>query len=391
VSGSVAAVAAVEAIPIAYREPNDHGAERHLCLVRVRDADGRVGWGEAVTMWPEASYATAELVRGLGELALGRDPVHTEAIWRELRAHAWWYGGAGIASFALAAIDIALWDLRGQQLGRPLLDLLGGPSKERLPAIVSSHATAASIDAMTEEIAGWVAGRAEGAKVGFGKRGEARLGYEHDRDVAFVAALRAALGPGPRIIVDLGVAIRWSVAEAVARTRAFEQHDLHWIEEPLGADDPAGYATLRAKTTTLIAYGEREWNVRGLERIVASGTCDVAGIDPGRAEGITGFLAAARAAEAARTQVNAHSWSSGIVHAASLALSWATPGCRQLELKPLRNPVQHELVAGGIAEPRDGAWPLPGEAPGLGIAVDEAVLGRLRLEPAGRWRTGGPA
>ncbi|MBB4663267.1 mandelate racemase/muconate lactonizing enzyme family protein [Conexibacter arvalis] len=375
----MSAVVSVEAIPVAYPEPNDHGAERHLCLVRIRDAEGRVGWGEAVTMWPEASRATVELVRGLGELVVGRDPVQVEAIWRDLRAHAWWYGGAGIASFALAAIDIALWDLRGKALGRSLLDLLGGPAHERLPALVSSHATRASIEEGAAELAGWVDGRAEGAKVGFGKRGEANLGFDHARDVAFVAALREALGPRARIMIDLGVRVRWTVAEAVARTRAFEQHGIDWIEEPLGADDPAGYATLRAKTETLIAYGEREWNVRGLERIIASGTCDVAGIDPGRAEGITGFRAAARSAEAAGTQVNAHSWSSAIVHAASLALSWATPCARQLELKPLPNPMQQELAGDTFAAPADGAWPLPSD-PGLGVEIDETVVERFRLD-----------
>ena len=171
----------------------------------------------------------------------GRDPVQSEAIWRDLRAHAWWYGGAGIASFALAAIDIALWDLRGQALGRPLVDLLGGPAHDRLPAIASGHASRPTIEGLAEEIAGWVHGRAQGVKIGFGKRGEANLGFEHDRDVAFVAAVREALGPEPLLMVDLGVRNRWTVAEAVARVRAFEAHGLHWIEEPLGADDPEGY------------------------------------------------------------------------------------------------------------------------------------------------------
>lgn len=372
-------VAAVEPVPVAYPEPNDHGAERHLCLVRIVTDEGAVGWGEAVTMWPEASRATAELVRGLAPLVVGRDPVHVEAIWRALREHAWWYGGAGIASFAIAAIDIALWDLRGQALGRPLVDLLGGPVRERLPAVVSSHATQASIPAMAEEIASWVHGCAHGVKVGFGKRGDANLGFDHDRDVQFVRTVREALGPAPLLMVDLGVRNRWTVAEAVRRVRAFEEHDLHWIEEPLGADDPSGYRTLRAKTETLIAYGEREWSVRGLQRVVQGGTCDVLGVDPGRAEGITGFVAACGLCEAHRVAANAHSWSSAIVLAASLAVSWAMPACRLFELKPLRNPMQHELAGDSLPRPHDGFWALPTD-PGLGIAVDEAVVAHYRLD-----------
>jgi L-alanine-DL-glutamate epimerase-like enolase superfamily enzyme len=223
-----------------------------------------------------------------------------------------------------------------------------------------------------------VRGRAQGVKIGFGKRGDANLGFEHDRDVEFVRAVRAAIGPEPLLMVDLGVRNRWTVAEAVRRVRAFEQHDLHWIEEPLGADDPPGYATLRAKTETLIAYGEREWNVRGLQRVIESGTCDVLGVDPGRAEGLTGFLAACRLCEAHGVIANAHSWSSAIVLAASLAASWAMPACRVFETKPLRNPMQHEL-APDTPGPVDGWWPPP-TGTGLGITVDESVVDHFRLD-----------
>ena len=80
-------------------------------------------------------------------------------------------------------------------------------------------------------------GGLHGIKIGFGKRGDARLGYEHGRDVAFVSALRAALGPDKAIMIDIGNANRWDVSTAVARVRAMEQFDLAWIEEPLGPDD----------------------------------------------------------------------------------------------------------------------------------------------------------
>lgn len=330
-------------------------------------------------MWPEASRATAALIDGFAPLVVGRDPIHTGAIWRDLRSHAWWYGGAGIASFAVAAIDIALWDLKGQILGRSLVDLLGGPCRETLPMVASGHATASTIPVLADQVASWLVDGGQGVKVGFGKRGDARLGFDHPRDVDFVGALREAIGPDAWLMVDLGVRNSWTVPEAVRRVRAFEEHGLHWIEEPLGPDDPAGYATLRAKTTTAIAYGEREWSVRGLQRVIESGTCDVVGVDPGRAEGLTGFLAASRLAEAAGVVTNAHSWSSAIVQAASLAASWALPSCRTLESKPLANPMQHELAGDTGWLPAGGAWPLP-DRPGLGVEIDPAALARMRLD-----------
>ncbi len=372
-------VARVEPIPVSYPEPNDFNALRHLCLVRITTDDGHVGWGESITQFPEASLATKAIIEGMAQRVVGRDPVHTTAIWESLKDQAWWYGyGGGIASYAIAAIDIALWDLKGKILGRSVLDLLGGPVHDRLPAVASSHAHYADIGRMVEEAQEWLAPGLHGVKVGFGKRGEANLGFEHDRDVAFVRAVREAIGPDALLMVDLGVRNRWTVAEAVARVRAFEEHGLHWIEEPLGADDPPGYRTLRAKTTTLIAYGEREWNARGLQRVIESGTCDVLGVDPARAEGLTGFLAACRLCEAHGVTANAHSWSSAIVLAASLAASWAMPACRVFETKPLRNPMQHELVT----EPfeHDGGWFYPPRKPGLGIEVLDEVVDRYRSE-----------
>jgi L-alanine-DL-glutamate epimerase-like enolase superfamily enzyme len=374
-------IASVDPIPLRYTEPNDADAARHVCVVRVRTDDGAVGWGEAVTIWPEATRATAEIVRGLDELLTGRDPLNTTALWRVVRDHTWWYGAGGIATFAHAAIDMALWDLRGQATGRSVLDLLGGPVHDALPAVVSCHAARDDLRKGAEEIAGWVAAeQARGVKVGFGKRGDAALGFDHDRDVEFVRLLRESLGSQPQIMIDLGARIRWTVSEAVRRTRAFEEHGLHWIEEPLGADDPAGYETLRAKTATLIAYGEREWTVRGVDRILAGGTVDVVGIDPGRAEGVTGFARAAEHADAAGRQANAHAWAGPIAYAAALAVSYASPACHQFEVQPLINPLHADLAA--APRPATGSLPQP-TGTGLGLEIDEEALRTYCMQSPG--------
>jgi L-alanine-DL-glutamate epimerase-like enolase superfamily enzyme len=372
-------VVSVEPIPVSYPEPNDFNALRHLCLVRITTDDGLVGWGEAVTQFPEASFATKAIIEAMSERVIGRDPVQTRAIWESLRDQAWWYGyGGGIASNAVAAIDIALWDLKGKVLGRSVLDLLGGAVHERLPAVASAHAHYADIERMVEEAQEWVAPGLKGVKVGFGKRGDARLGFEHDRDVEYVRRMREGLGPEALIMIDCGWAVRWDVTAAVRRVQAFDEFGLHWIEEPLGAWDPEGYANLRAKTTALIAYGEKEWNLEGYERVLATGTVDVVGIDPGRAEGITGFRRVAERVEAYRRQSNAHAWSSAIVTAASLAISFSTPSAKLFELKPLRNPMQHELVP----EPFEHVegWMYPPQRPGLGIEVRDEVVDRYRSE-----------
>ncbi len=372
-------IQSVEAIPVSYPEPNDFNALRHLCLCKITADDGQVGWGESITQFPEANFAVKALIEGIAPNLLGRDPVHTEAIWRETKQQGWWYGyGGGLHSYAVAAIDIALWDLKGKALGASVLDLLGGPVHERLPAIASCHAHYESIPEMVEEAQEWLSTGLQGVKVGFGKRGNARLGYEHDRDVEYVRAMREGLGSDRMIMVDCGIAVRWDVNAAVRRVQAMEEYGLSWIEEPLGAWDPEGYANLRAKTSTPIAYGEKEWTLEGFERVLATGTVDVVGVDPGRAEGITGFKKVCDRVEAYQRQANAHAWSSAIVTAASLAISFSSPACKLFELKPLRNPMQHDLVP----EPFDHVegWMYPPTGPGLGIEVDEEVVDGFRSE-----------
>lgn len=372
-------IAQIEAFPVAYPEPNDFDATRYLCLVKITSDEGAHGWGEAITQFAEANPAVAALVTGMGESLIGRDPVHTEALWRTMKDRAWWYGySGGLASNAIAALDMALWDLKGKALGVSVCDLLGGPVHERLPAIASSHAHVESIPAMAEEALGWLQTGLRGLKVGFGKRGNARLGYEHERDVEYVKAMREAIGDDRSLMIDLGIAIRWDIATAVRRIQAFDEYAVDWVEEPLGAWNPQGYAELKAKTRSRIAYGEKEWNLEGCDRVLATGTCDVLGVDPGRAEGITGFKKITDRVEFYGRQANAHAWSSAITTAASLAVSFSSPACKLFELKPLNNPMQHELVTEPIGH-QDGWMYPPVAKPGLGVDVVDDVVQRYRM------------
>jgi L-alanine-DL-glutamate epimerase-like enolase superfamily enzyme len=369
----------IEAIPVSYPEPNDFDALRHLCLCKITADDGQVGWGESITQFPEASFAVKAIIEGIAPNLIGQNPVHTEALWHKNRFHGWWYGyGGGIHSYAVAALDIALWDLKGKALGASVLDLLGGPVVERLPAIASCHAHSDSIPEMVDEAVEWLSTGLQGVKVGFGKRGNAHLGYEHDRDVAYVKAMREGIGNDKMLMVDCGIAVRGDVNTAVRRVAAMEEYGLSWIEEPLGAWDPEGYANLRAKTSTPIAYGEKEWNLDGFERVLATGTVDVVGVDPGRAEGITGFKKVCDRIDQCQRQANAHAWSSAIVTAASLAISFSTPACKLFEFKPLPNPMQHDLVTVPF-EHVDG-WVYPPTGTGLCIDVQEAVVDEYRAE-----------
>jgi L-alanine-DL-glutamate epimerase-like enolase superfamily enzyme len=371
-------VTAITPFSVCYPEPNDGGNLRYLVFVRAESDDGTVGWGEAITQFPEASRATTVLLEAIEELVVGSDPLQNVATWRRIKEATWWYGyRGGPAAFALSAVDIALWDLKGKLLGQPLINLIGGAYREQVPALASTHAFNGSLEYEAERHGRYVRDEGYiGVKIGMGKRGDARLGYELDRDIEFVGLLRAAVGPDAMIMMDRGQSLVWDVRDAIRRTQAFERHDLKWIEEPLEPQDVEGFRTLRRQVTTLIAGGEREWDVRGFQEVIGSGLIDVIGCDIGRAEGITGALAVIGLVEQASVWFNSHAWSSAVNTAASIALSASTPRCMLQELKPDESPMQHELVDTPFAQ-RDGLISVP-RLPGLGVEPKESVLARYR-------------
>ena len=112
--------------------------------------------------------------------------------------------------------------------------------------------------------------------------------------------------------------------------------------------------------------------------MIDTGTVDVVGVDPGRAEGITGFKKVTEQVERSNRQANAHAWSSAIVTAASLAVSFSSSACKLFEFKPLENPMQHELVEQPF-EHHNG-WVYPPEGIGLGVNIIEEVVDRYRTE-----------
>jgi L-alanine-DL-glutamate epimerase-like enolase superfamily enzyme len=366
-------ISRIDAFPLRYPEPNDDGNTRFITLARVESDDGLVGWGEAVTMWPEAGRAVKLLVEeGLAPLLRGRDPRDTVALWEAMRAHTWWYGDGGIATFAVSAVDMALWDLKGKAHGLPLHAMLGGKLRDRLRVCVSTHPSKASIEEMAGDFAAVAAQGVTAVKFGFGKRGAAHLGYDPARDLAFVRAVREAVGPAVDVIVDLGQNVRYEPMQAIRMVRAFEQQQIRWIEDPLPRWDWEGYRQLRAAVATPIATGEELWTVEQYRRLIEAGFADVILVDAGRAEGVTGYWKVQELAALHGRTVNAHAWSSAVLTAASAHLTAVAPRYAIFELKALPNPMQHELVR----EPLDhvDGWLSVPEGPGLGVEVDEAVV-----------------
>ena len=373
-------VKTVDVFPLGYQEPNDNDADRYVVLVRLETNEGVVGWGECISQFRPATFATAALIEnGLADVVIGRDPLENEKIWNDLRGEVWWYGDTGgIAAFAVSAIDMALWDLKGKILDQPLYNLLGAKQHTRLPACASTHPQASEIDAMAAELAGHVENGYQLVKVGFGKKGHANLGVEEQRDIAFVKAVREAIGPDAGFIVDIGAKMNWDIPYAVKMAHAFAEYELTWLEDVFHPDNILAHVHLRQAVPEMrIGFGERFWNLDDYQRLLEAGICDVILIDPGRTEGVTGMHRITQLAGRHHVQMDPHSWSSAINTAASIHVSVANENANIFELKPVENPMQHELVTNPI-EHIDG-WVYPPEGPGLGVEVVEDTVHKYHI------------
>ena len=366
--------------PLEYQEPNDNMATRYVTLVRLETDDGVVGWGECISQFrPSTMAVTAMLENGLADLVIGHDPIETEQIWRDLRGEVWWYGDVGgIAAFAISALDMALWDLKGKILGQPLYKLLGGKAQEKLPVCASTHPKESDIDKMAAELAGHIKNGFQLVKVGFGKKGHANLGVSAERDIAFVKAVREAIGDQAGFIVDIGAKMHWDIPYAVKMAQAFTEYKLTWLEDVFHPDNFAGYQHIRqAVPELMIGFGERFWNLQDYKRLLDADVCDVILVDPGRTEGVTGMHRITQLAAQYNVKMDPHSWSTALITAASLHIAIAAPNASIFEMKPIENPMQHELVTEPFAH-QDG-WITAPESPGLGVEVIEDTVHKYHM------------
>ena len=327
-------LAHIQTYVLRYPDPSDLQQPRMTVLVRLETADGVIGWGEAVALWPEACRATVLLIEeGYWPLLQQAGETSVEKCWQSMRRHSEWYGEGGIASFALSAIDMALWDIRGKLENQPLW-ALWGRFHEGLPASANCQVGTKNLSACIDEILGLVSAGFRSVKLGLRMDSRSAVGRDADSSIALVAGLRRELGPDVEILVDVGNGLHWDADIAIDTVRRMAGQGIGWIEEPFHPAHLEDHRVLKAAVAVPIAGGGREWTVTHYQRLIDSATLDVLCVDPARAEGITGFREIDRCAGAARLKVSAQAWSTAITTAASLHLSLASPNTRLFELKP---------------------------------------------------------
>jgi L-alanine-DL-glutamate epimerase-like enolase superfamily enzyme len=259
-----------------------------------------------------------------------------------------------LSSIALAAIDTALWDLRGRRTGLPLHLLAGGAKPD-----IALYCTEGGWLHLDE--AALVDEAIKAKEAGFGGT-KVKVGRPHvAEDVRRLAAVRAAVGDAWEVMTDANQG--FSLDEAIRRARAYEPFDLAWFEEPIHADDVDAHRRLCAATPIPIAVGESMYSISQFKDYLQSGACSIVQVDVGRIGGITPWLKVAHMAEAFNVPVCPH-----FLMELHLPLCCAVPNSRWLEYIPQLDLVTTEAIS--IVNGRA----VPSPAPGLGIAWDWAAL-----------------
>lgn len=274
-----------------------HGAidSEEIITVKLR-AGGLVGHGYAYTIGRGGRAVQALIEHDLAPLVVGRDAREIEALWRLMWQRLLYVGRGGLASFAIAAVDIALWDLRGLHERKPLYALLGAEARD-IPAYGSGVDLPKTLDELLAQTAGFLERGLPGVKVKIGRR-------DPREDESRIAAVRKLIGPDIDLMVDANMA--WSADEALERGRRLEQFDLYWYEEPTIPEDVAGHARLAVELDVPIAIGESLHSPHEFERYVAERAVEVVQIDPVTNGGISASLKALELANRAGLKASSH-------------------------------------------------------------------------------------
>jgi L-rhamnonate dehydratase len=346
-------------------------------VVLVHTDEGITGIGEvdsapdvvAALIRQDSSHAVAHSLRSV---LVGRDPLDVEGAWDAMYRGLIYVGRRGIGIHAISGIDIALWDIRGKALGKPVCELLGEVHRDRVRAYASMlmpdtpEETGERVAALREK--GFTA-----VKLGWGP-----LGRDPDHDVRLAAAAKDAGGDGVDILIDAGLGYEDDAQTAIRVARELEQLGIGWLEEPFLPDAYEAYAELADTVDITIAAGEQDVTRWGFRELIERGHVDLVQPDVTRCGGITETLRIAKLAAEHGVGTVPHAWKSGIIKAASLHVNAVLPDGRYQEYCVADTPINTSLTVERLPIEADGCVAVP-TAPGIGITLDEDVVNSLRV------------
>ncbi|MET9340039.1 mandelate racemase/muconate lactonizing enzyme family protein [Nonomuraea sp. NPDC003804] len=353
----------------------EHGDS--MMLLVVDTDEGVHGIGEVGIRSRQKAVSGA--IEHLGELLLGEDPARIEHLWQVMFRRGF-FPADRIVSSAIAAIDVALWDIRGKTLGVPVYELFGGRVRDHVPAYAHLGDDYHDLEAFLD--------RAR-ALVGEGWR-HLRFAVPHDRDgtldqrasmrwgIELFHAVRQAVGDDVELILD--VHTRLDLPEAVTLCREIEAARPYFVEDPLRCEGLEAYRSLRSRTAVPLAAGEQFASKWEFQRLVEQDLVDYARVDVAVAAGLTEARKIAAMCETHYVKLATHNPLGPVTAASSLHLNLAAPyvGVQEHQAQP-------ELADIFTARPqvRGGRLDVP-DLPGLGVDIDRVQARKYQAVAAER-------
>ncbi|MGE3316282.1 MAG: mandelate racemase/muconate lactonizing enzyme family protein [Planctomycetaceae bacterium] len=346
-------------------------------LVRIRTDNGLEGIGEADSS-PEVVKAIVDapfshnIACGLRELLIGENPLEIERLWQKMYRGTVYFGRTSVTISAMAAIDMALWDLKGKHFGEPIHRLLGGKQHSEIKAYASI--LFGKDGAATTDIgARWREAGYRAVKFGWEP-----MGQSEKLDIDLVKGARKGIGDDATLLIDAGLV--WDARTALARAHAFSEYKIGWLEEPLRPSDVEGYVWLRDRSPVPIAAGEAECGREAFRPLIDRHALDVYQVDLSRCGFTDSVYIRARVEEIGARLCN-HCYTSPLTVAASL--HWLAT-CRDaflfedcVEELPLRTDLTIEKL-----HAVDGVITVP-DRPGLSVTLDEDFVKKHLVAESG--------
>lgn len=339
--------------------------KRVACIVTAEDGT----WGMGLTLY--GGPVERVINDHFGPALLGQDCMATEKLYDMMNRMAAMYGRTGLTSYAISAVDTAIWDLKGKLLERPVYELLGGPQKDR----IFCYGSNTNLSYGFEEQVEWVMELGFKATKVFLTHGpeEGLDGLRKNEEM--VACAREIVGDEVELAVDCWMSL--DLEYAVRLVEALRPYRLKWVEEPLLPEDQEGYVKLRQRLPwATLATGEHWYTPHLFTRAASQGLVDILQPDVLWTGGITCALRICHLAEAFGLSVILHA---GMNYPYGQHLSYAMPaipwGERSEGVSPPGVPLEEMVALPGTPVIVDG-YLVPSDAPGFGLEVSEEWLER---------------
>ncbi|CAN7625438.1 mandelate racemase/muconate lactonizing enzyme family protein [Pararhizobium sp. LjRoot255] len=362
-------------LPVPFESASMRFDRRAHVLVEIVCDDGTIGWGECLG----PARPNAAVVAAYKPWLIGANPLETEKIWARLYNALRDQGQRGLAVTALSGIDIALWDIKGKYFGAPVSTLLGGRFREEVRAYATGSFKRDGVDRVADNAADAARYHAEGFHAS-----KMKIGFGVNEDLAVIRAVREAVGPDMRLMVDANHG--YDPMEAIELGRRAADFDIDWFEEPVVPEQLGAYREVRANQPIPVAGGET-WHSRwGMREPIETRAIDI--IQPDLA-GVGGFTEAKRVADMAALhgiRVVPHVWGTAVHIAAALQFMAAmvpspmrvNPIEPILEFDRTENPFRQAVVKTPIEHVR-GVVKIP-DGPGLGIDINRDALAEFQMK-----------